>query len=98
MGTPETTQGSHLTPPPPPPPDGIAARMFAGPALRVQSDGCLVRLVRQGSEPAFEEIVRRYGRALQRYAAAIVTSSRAEDVTQDAFSKAFVALKGTDRS
>jgi RNA polymerase sigma factor (sigma-70 family) len=71
--------------------------MFGGPALRMQPDGRLVRLVRAGSEPAFEEIVRRHGKALQRYAAAIVTSNRAEDVTQDAFTKAFIALKGTDK-
>jgi RNA polymerase sigma factor (sigma-70 family) len=71
--------------------------MFAGPALRVQPDGRLVKLVRSGSEPAFEEIVRRYGSALQRYAGAIVTRQRAEDVTQDAFSKAFVALRDSDK-
>jgi RNA polymerase sigma factor (sigma-70 family) len=75
----------------------MATRMFTGPALRVQPDGRLVRLVRAGSEPAFEEIVRRYGTALQRYAAAIVTSNRAEDVTQDAFTKAYIALKGTGK-
>lgn len=72
-------------------------RLFADPALRVQPDGRLVKLVRDGSERAFEEIVRRYGTALQRYAAAIVTRQRAEDVTQDAFSKAFVALRNSEK-
>ena len=49
-------------------------------------------LVREGYEAAFEEIVRRYGRPLARYAAAIV-GGRSEDVTQDAFSKALLALR-----
>jgi len=53
--------------------------------------------VRNGYETAFEEIVRRYGKPLGRYAAAIVPSHRAEDVTQDAFSKALLALRDTDK-
>jgi RNA polymerase sigma factor (sigma-70 family) len=52
----------------------------------------LVSLVREGYENAFEEIVRRYGKALTRYAGAIV-GGRAEDVTKDAFSKALLALR-----
>jgi len=51
--------------------------------------------VREGYEAAFEEIVRRYGPALGRYARAIVGGS-AEDVTQDALSKALVALRRGD--
>jgi RNA polymerase sigma factor (sigma-70 family) len=51
--------------------------------------------VREGYESAFEEIVRRYGKSLTRYAAAIV-GSRGEDVTQDAFSKALLALRRND--
>jgi DNA-directed RNA polymerase specialized sigma24 family protein len=54
-------------------------------------------MVRNGYETAFEEIVRRYGRPLGRYAAAIVPSHRAEDITQDAFSKALLALRDTDK-
>lgn len=61
----------------------------------MQSDRRLVRLVREGYETAFEEIVRRYGRPLGRYAGAIV-GSRSEDVTQDAFSKALLALRRDD--
>jgi RNA polymerase sigma factor (sigma-70 family) len=76
----------------PPPAEGFAARFVLGPALRTQPDRRLVTLVREGYENAFEEIVRRYGRPLTRYAAAIV-GSRAEDVTQDAFSKALLALR-----
>lgn len=56
----------------PPPAHGLATRLVAEPALRTQSDRRLVRLVREGYETAFEEIVRRYGRPLRRYAGAIV--------------------------
>jgi RNA polymerase sigma factor (sigma-70 family) len=77
---------------PPPPTEVFASRLFLGPALRAQPDRRLVTLVREGYEAAFEEIVRRYGRPLTRYAAAIV-GSRSEDVTQDAFSKALQALR-----
>jgi len=80
----------------PPPANGFAARLLVGPALRAQSDVRLVKLVREGYESAFEEIVRRYGHPLHRYAAAIVGNS-ADDVTQDALSKAFLALRRDDR-
>lgn len=79
----------------PPPGEGIAARFVLGPALRTQPDRRLVTLVREGYESAFEEIVRRYGKPLSRYAAAIV-GGRSEDVTQDAFSKALLALRRGD--
>lgn len=79
----------------PPPAEGFASRLFLGPALRTQPDRRLVTLVREGYETAFEEIVRRYGRPLSRYAASIV-GSRSEDVTQDAFSKALLALRRDD--
>lgn len=79
----------------PPPAEGFASRLFLGPALRAQPDRRLVTLVREGYEVAFEEIVRRYGKALGRYAAAIV-GSRGEDVTQDALSKALLALRRDD--
>jgi RNA polymerase sigma factor (sigma-70 family) len=76
----------------PPQAEGFAARLVLGPALRTQPDRRLVALVRDGYEAAFEEIVRRYGKPLTRYAGAIV-GARAEDVTQDAFSKALLALR-----
>jgi RNA polymerase sigma factor (sigma-70 family) len=79
---------------PPPPAEPFASRIFLGPALRAQPDRRLVKLVREGYEAAFEEIVRRYRRPLDRFAAAIV-AGRSEDVTQDAFSKALLALRGT---
>ncbi|HEU5254140.1 MAG TPA: RNA polymerase sigma factor [Solirubrobacterales bacterium] len=80
---------------PPPPAEQFAARVFLGPALRVQPDRRLVDLVRDGYDAAFEEIVRRYRRPLDRFAAAIV-GGRSEDVTQDAFSKALLALRGSE--
>ena len=79
----------------PPPAEPFAARIFLGPALRAQPDRRLVDLVREGYEAAFEEIVRRYRRPLDRFAAAIV-GGRSEDVTQDAFSKALLALRGSE--
>lgn len=80
---------------PPPPAEQIAARVFIGPALRAQPDRRLVDLVRDGYEVAFEEIVRRYRKPLDRFAAGIV-GGRSEDVTQDAFSKALLALRGSE--
>ena len=79
----------------PPPAEQLAARIFVGPALRAQPDRRLVDLVRDGYDAAFEEIVRRYRRPLDRFAAAIV-GGRSEDVTQDAFSKALLALRGSE--
>jgi RNA polymerase sigma factor (sigma-70 family) len=79
------------------PPAKLTTRFLAGPALRFQPDGRLVSLVRDGYESAFEEIFRRYGAALRSYAASIVTPQRADDVTQDAFTKAYLALRGTDK-
>jgi RNA polymerase sigma factor (sigma-70 family) len=80
---------------PPPPAELFATRVFLGPALRAQPDRRLVDLVRDGYDAAFEEIVRRYRWPLDRFAAAIV-GGRSEDVTQDAFSKALLALRGSE--
>lgn len=79
----------------PPPAEQFAARIFMGPALRAQPDRRLVDLVRDGYDAAFEEIVRRYRRPLDRFAAAFV-GHRSEDVTQDSFSKALLALRGSE--
>jgi RNA polymerase sigma factor (sigma-70 family) len=79
----------------PPPTSGLPRRLVLGPALRAQPDGRLVRLVREGYESAFEEIVRRYRRPLDRFAASIV-GGRSEDVTQDSFRKALEALRRGD--
>ncbi len=75
----------------------LTTRFLAAPALRFQPDGRLVSLVRDGYQAAFEEIFRRYGGPLRSYAASIVTPQRADDVTQDAFTKAYLALRGTDK-
>jgi RNA polymerase sigma factor (sigma-70 family) len=79
----------------PPHAGGLPVRLVLGPALRAQSDRRLVRLVREGYEGAFEEIVRRYRRPLGRFAASIV-GGRHEDVTQDSFRKALEALRRDD--
>jgi RNA polymerase sigma factor (sigma-70 family) len=70
----------------------LPARLVLGPVLRAQSDRRLVDLVRGGNERAFEEIVRRYRRPLDRFAASIV-GAHADDVTQDSFRKALEALR-----
>jgi RNA polymerase sigma factor (sigma-70 family) len=81
---------------PPPSAEHQAPGILLGTALRTQPDRRLVRLVREGYEVAFEEIVRRYRKPLDRFAAAIV-GPRSEDVTQDAFSKALLALRGSEQ-
>src|SRR3954453_3878996 len=85
-GVPETVKTGRLT-----------TRFLGGRALRLQPDGRLFSLVRDGYETAFEEIFRRYGAALRGYAASIVTAQRADDVTQEAFTKAYLALRGSDK-
>jgi RNA polymerase sigma factor (sigma-70 family) len=85
----------EIEPQVPPPAEGVASRLILGPTLRTQPDRRLVTLVREGYEVAFDEIVRRYGRPLTRYAASIV-GGRSEDVAQDAFSKALLALRRDD--
>src|SRR2546423_15469293 len=60
--------------------------------LRTQPDPRLARLCHQGSEAAFEEIVRRYRAPLLAYAATI-SPQRADDVTQEALTKAFLGLR-----
>jgi RNA polymerase sigma factor (sigma-70 family) len=79
----------------PPPAEQLAPRLLLGTALRAQPDRRLVTLVREGYEAAFEEIDRRYRQSLNRFAASIVGGC-SEDVTQDALSKALLALRGSD--
>ena len=68
------------------------ARLARRPVLSTQSDERLVDLVRAGSDPAFEAIVERYGRALMRYVSRLLPPERAEDVVQQAFVKAYEAM------
>lgn len=72
-------------------------RPIARRALAAQSDERLVRLLREGHEPAFEEIVRRYRPSLVAFATAIVSHSRAEDVVQTSLAKAHRALLADSR-
>jgi RNA polymerase sigma factor (sigma-70 family) len=71
------------------------ARLAGQPVLRTQSDERLVDLVRAGSEPAFEAIVTRYRRALLRYCSRILPEERAEDAVQQAFLKAYDAMRSS---
>ena len=61
-------------------------------ALRCQPDSRLVGLVREGHDSAFEEIVRRYRAPLVTYAGGIVPDHHAEDVVQEALTRAHSAL------
>jgi RNA polymerase sigma factor (sigma-70 family) len=72
------------------------ARLAGLHVLRTQSDERLVDLVRAGSEPAFEAIVARYRRALLRYCASLLPAERAEDAVQQAFVRAYDAMRGSD--
>lgn len=64
--------------------------------LRTQSDERLVALARGGSENAFQAIVERYRRPLQRASREVLSESRAEDAVQQAFIAAWMALQRGD--
>src|SRR5262245_44934626 len=65
--------------------------------LRTQSDERLVLLVREGQEGAFDAIVDRYRKPLQRYCERALPGSRAEDVVQQVLTKAWCAIRdGTE--
>ena len=65
-------------------------------AIRCQSDSRLVKLVREGHDLAFDEVVRRYRPQLVAYAAVIVPEHHAEDVVQEALTRAHTALGRSD--
>jgi RNA polymerase sigma factor (sigma-70 family) len=65
-------------------------------ALRCQPDARLVALTREGADPAFEEVVRRYRGRLVAYASGIVRPDRAEDVVQDSLVRALTAVRDSD--
>jgi len=69
---------------------------LAGVALRCQPDARLVALARDGHDRAFEEIVHRYRSPLVAFAASIVPTHRAEDVVQEALTKAHTTLRASD--
>jgi RNA polymerase sigma factor (sigma-70 family) len=66
--------------------------------LAAQSDRRLLELVREGHERAFEVLVKRYRRQLLRYCRRMgLSDSRSEDVLQQAFLQAWLALeRGVD--
>jgi RNA polymerase sigma factor (sigma-70 family) len=65
--------------------------------LRTQSDRRLAMLAADGHDRAFEVIVERYRRALQRYLRRLLSEALAEDVLQATFVRAWQALRaGTD--
>jgi RNA polymerase sigma factor (sigma-70 family) len=64
--------------------------------LRTQSDQRLLRLARQGHERAFEAIVERYRKPLQRECRRVLSEARAEDAVQHAFMAAWTALRRGD--
>ncbi len=72
-------------------------RPIARRALSKQSDARLVKLLREGHEAAFEEIVGRYRHSLTAFAVAFVPFHRAEDVVQASLIKAHEALLADDR-
>jgi RNA polymerase sigma factor (sigma-70 family) len=64
--------------------------------MRFQPDSRLVDLAQEGHARAFEEIVRRYRPALVSFAGGIVPDRNAEDVVQEALTKAHSALGRSD--
>jgi RNA polymerase sigma factor (sigma-70 family) len=70
---------------------------LAGPLLRTQSDERLAALAGEGSQQAFDEMVKRHRPALVAYARRVAPSDRADDVVQDSLVKAFLALRRGDR-
>jgi RNA polymerase sigma factor (sigma-70 family) len=73
------------------------APVLSTPLLRTQSDRRLVALAADGHDRAFEAIVERYRRPLQRYLRRLLSEALAEDVLQASFVRAWQALRaGTD--
>ena len=76
----------------------MTARLASSAILACQSDDRLVKLVRAGHERAFEAIVERYRKPLERYCRRILPESRCEDAVQQAFINAHAALGASDES
>src|SRR5882724_812622 len=70
---------------------------LTGVLLRTQPDVRLAQLAAEGSEAAFEEIVRRYRSGLVAFASRISSRDSADDVVQDSMVKAHNALLRGDR-
>src|SRR6266536_2992700 len=67
--------------------------LLSTPLLRTQSDGRLATLAAGGHDRAFEAIVERYRRPLQRYLGRLLSEALAEDVLQATFVRAWQALR-----
>ena len=73
------------------------APLLSTPLLRAQSDRRLTALAADGHDRAFEAIVERYRRPLQRYLRRLLSEALAEDVLQASFVRAWQALRaGTE--
>jgi len=73
------------------------APLLSTPLLLTQSDRRLTALAADGHDRAFEAIVERYRRPLQRYLRRLLSEALAEDVLQATFVRAWQALRaGTD--
>jgi RNA polymerase sigma factor (sigma-70 family) len=73
------------------------APLLSTPLLRTQSDRRLTALAADGHDRAFEAIVERYRRPLERYLRRLLSEPLAEDVLQATFVRAWQALRaGTD--
>jgi RNA polymerase sigma factor (sigma-70 family) len=71
--------------------------LLSTPLLRTQSDRRLATLAADGHDRAFEAIVERYRRPLQRYLRRLLSEPLAEDVLQASFVRAWQALgSGTE--
>lgn len=68
-------------------------------SLTTLTDAELVTRFRSGDDAPFDEIHRRYRRALLAFARRMLdgTGSDADDVVQDAFLRAYRALRATDQ-
>lgn len=72
------------------------ARLAGKVVLTCQTDGRLVDLVRAGDDRAFEVIVKRHRGALLAHCRSLLPEARAEDAVQQAFVKAFAAIRAND--
>src|SRR3954447_6422378 len=73
------------------------APVLSIPLLRTQSDRRLVALAADGHDRAFEAIVERYRKPLQRYLRRVLSEALAEDVLQATFVRAWQAVgSGTE--
>ncbi|TMK38378.1 MAG: RNA polymerase sigma factor [Actinobacteria bacterium] len=66
---------------------------LSGALLRAQSDQRLCALAAEGHRHAFELLVERYRRPLERYVGRFVPSGRREDILQQTFLNAWTALR-----